>query len=201
MTKPKMKKVVCLFLLACLGMILNCSFSEAAPKKSLAFRNDIEGLEKLNLDDAAIKAIFFALKNGAYKVKNIDVDYSGKKGNADYRVEMFLRNYRCVPVWIEPRVATEDEVVESREYNYVDANNVTHTVKVRTYETSIKDRPGHWVFRAYVDASLYLYDVMGGKHELVVEYTNKEIDDKEIDAFQHIVKDFYKKVKKTLKKR
>ena len=141
-------------------------------------------------DEYSLKAIYFQMKDLAFKHTNASIDYDGK-GNAKYFVQGNINRYSLDRKWIEPYVTLYNKVLKEEKSDWYDSKGIKHTMKKRYYQTEIVDHHGYWKYTATVNGSFNLVDSNG---RVVVSHSANETDDKEADAYIHLLKDFYKKV-------
>ena len=149
-------------------------------------------------DEFVVKALYFTLKKESKRLKNIVVNYDGQSKKADdYIISVNVNKYALESSWREPYASTRSQEVWHQETKWYDDKNKEHTMHTRRYTTTVSDVAGYFSFKAYVGATVYLQDARTGA--IVVCHDGYEGNDKEIDAYTDIVKDFYKKVNNTLK--
>lgn len=149
-------------------------------------------------DEFVVKALYFTLKKESKRLKNVVVNYDGQSKKADdYIINVDINKYALESSWKEPSASTRSQEVWHQETKWYDDKNKEHTMHTRRYTTTVSDSPGGFYFRAYVGATVYLQNARTGA--VVVQHDGHEGNDKEIDAYTDIIKDFYKKVNKAFK--
>lgn len=73
------------------------------------------------------------------------------------------------------------------------------TIQHKHYKTEVLTNPGGYKFRANVSLSSQVFDKKTG--EIVFTYSNTKSNDKRTDAWKALVKDFYNKLSKAVKKK
>ena len=166
---------------------------KARVPKTIGFR-EITLPQDVGGDEYALKSVYFAMKDLAFKHTDLDVDYNGN-GKAQYFVQGAINQYKLTRHWVEPYVTTSDKMISETKSEWTDKNGKKHTKKTRKYETQITDHHGYWKYTAYVGGTLNLFDANG---RLIISHSGTESDDKAADACRHLMKDFYTKVNKLL---
>ena len=157
--------------------------------KTIGFRN-IALPANVGGDEYSLKSIYFQMKDSAFKYTNANVDYNGK-GGAKYFVEGSISRYDLTRQWIEPYVTLNNQLVKEEKRDWVDGKGVKHTAKIKKYKTAIVDHHGYWKYTATVAGTFKLIDSNGN---VLITHNATETDDKQADAYLHLLKDFYKKV-------
>lgn len=149
-------------------------------------------------DEFVVKALYFTLKKEAKRLKNINVNYDGNSNKPDdFVVNVYINKYALNSYWVDPSATTDSLAVWSNSSKWYDEKNKEHTMKTTRYTTVVNDNPGHYDFNADAAVSICLMDAATG--EVIVQYDGSESNDKEIDSYTNIVKEFYKKLNKALK--
>ncbi len=154
--------------------------------------------DNIAVDEFAVKALYFTLKEEAKKIKGLAINYDGeKKTPDDVRIEAFIEKYFLEATWFEPRADARDRVVWEDEQKWKDGKGKEHKMTTKYYESEIYDHLGQYSFLAIVRGTFNLVDVKSGA--VLVQYSGSEYNDKEIDAYTSLVKKFYKQVNKEIK--
>lgn len=185
------------------GVLLLLNFSAAQPGeasrgnvKQIGFE-DISLPDNISNDEFAVKAIYFAVKEEAVKrLKKIKINYDGSSAADDAYISGNISTYELKSYWNEPHVATTRKEVWSKSKKWHNSKNEEKTMTITRYEDEPYGVPGGYSFIASVSATLNLVDAKTGA--VLVSYSGHETNDKEIDAFYDILKDFYKKVNKEM---
>ena len=109
-----------------------------------------------------------------------------------------VKRYEKKRYWIEP----SSESVEQRythEETYSDREGNERSRYITRIETEIVDYPPGYGYRSYVHAKLSVIDATHDRPAFVYEAIDDD-DKSTIDVYRDIVKDFYKKWKKEMKK-
>lgn len=154
--------------------------------------------DNISNDEFVVKSLYFTLKEESKKLKNITINYDNSiKTPDDLMIEVHIDKYALSASWFEPYADTMEKVVWEKEQKWKDSKGKEHTMHIKHYESEIYDRPGGYHFSASVGATINLLDAKTGK--TLFQYENYKIDDKEIDAYTAIVKNFYSKLNKEIK--
>ena len=175
-------------------------------KKSVKIKIEPLNLPENIADDRFLNAAMnFAYRGEAQeRLKKYDILDEAEDEAAD-SVANYMANYKIVGdvrissydyTWHQPSITTSTETVNTESFEWRDKDDKKHTETRTYYRTKINENYGHWSASARVSATFRLIDSSG---KILVEYSKTETDDKEIDAFHHILKDFYKKAGKALK--
>ena len=156
---------------------------------TIGFRN-ITMPNAVGDDEYSLKSIYFQMKDSAYKYTNAKIDYDGK-GGAKYFVEGAISRYSLDRKWIEPHVTLRNKDIETKTSEWYDNKGKKHKKKIIKYITEIVDHHGYWQYTATVTGTFKLIDSKGN---VLVTHSATETDDKQADAYIHLLKDFYKKV-------
>lgn len=195
------KKIILEFIIAFLVMgALNVTYAasaELANAKQLGFGH-IYMPDNISGDEFVVKSLYFTLKEESKKLKNITINYDNSiKTPDDLIIEVHIDKYALSASWHEPYADTIDSLVWEKEQKWKDSKGKEHTMHIKHYQSEIYDRPGGYLFSASVDATINLLDAKTGK--TLFQYENYKFDDKEIDAYTAIVKNFYSKLNKEIK--
>ena len=147
-------------------------------------------------DEFMVKAIYFATKEEARRIKNVKLDYDDRLPRDAY-VKGYIEYYSLDAKWREPHANTTNKELSSREYKYTDNKGKEHKATIKDMTTVPVDVPGGYEFTAYVTATLQLVDAK--TEQVLVEYHKTESNDKTMDAYREILKGFYKMVNKDIK--
>ena len=142
-------------------------------------------------DEYSLKSAYFSMKDLSYKYTDANIDYDGD-GNARYFVSGSISNYSLNRTWIEPSASTYASLVSSQDVDWYDRAGKKHTKTIKRYVTGINDNFGYWDYKAVVSGTFNLTD---GNGRTVVSHSATKTDDKTADAYRHLLKDFYQKVK------
>ena len=158
-------------------------------KKVIGFRN-INLPSNAGGDEYALKAIYFTMKDLAFKYTDLEVDYDNS-GNAQYFVQGNISSYYFGRHWVEPSATTYEAVESEEKSDWYDSQGNKHTKKIKKYVTKITDHHGYWKYNATVSGNFQLVDANG---RVVVNYSDEKNNDKVSDAYYNLLKDFYGKV-------
>ena len=143
-------------------------------------------------DEYSLKSAYFSMKDLAFKYTNLDIDYNGS-GNASYFVQGTVNRYYLDRQWIEPKVTLNNKLLSEEKSDWYDNKGNKHTKKIKKYVTEIVDHHGYWKYTATISGTFNLLDKNG---KVILTHSATETDDKEADAYRHLLKDFYVKVNK-----
>lgn len=181
--------------LACMG---NTFTAEAADNDMQLGFGHISMQDDISNDEFVVKALYFTLKKEAKRLKNIDVNYGGNSNKPDdFVINVYINKYALNSYWVDPSATTDSLMVWSNSSKWYDEKNKEHTMTTTRYTTVVNDNPGHYNFNADAAVSICLMDAATG--EVIVQHDGSERNDKEIDSYTNIVKEFYKKLNKALK--
>ena len=159
--------------------------------------SELQMPESMSADRFLSSAAKFAyLHEGEHRLKKFTIS-EDKDPSAKYEIVGRVANSSYDFKWYDPYVTTSDKIVHTDSYKWKDSEDKEHTETRDYYETEISDHYGGWGALAHVSASFRLLDAKTGR--VLVEYSDSKSDDKEIDAFHHILKKFYEKANKYLK--
>ncbi len=173
------------------------NFKDNKKKERIAKTIGFKGINlpsKTGGDEYSLKSAYFSMKDLAFKYTDAQIDYNGD-GSAKYFVQGTINNYSLDRKWIEPYVTLYNKLVKEEKKDWIDSKGVKHTMKIKKYETGITNHHGYWQYTATVNGTFNLVDSSG---KVLVSHTANETDDKEADAYRHLLKDFYGKVNKYL---
>lgn len=147
-------------------------------------------------DEYALKGAYFGMKFEAMeKLKGVNVitDASSQK-NLDYYVIGKVDKWNLHKWWSEPHVTTRASLISSEETKWKDDKGKEHKMYTKHYREKITDVYGRWNFSWQVRAAFLLVNAKTGQP--VVAYGGDETNDKPMDAYRSILRDFYKQVNK-----
>lgn len=157
--------------------------------KTIGFKG-INLPQNVGSDEYSLKSVYFGMKDMAFKYTDAKIDYDGS-GNARYFVQGDISYYSLDRQWIEPYATTRNNLLSMQQSDWYDAYGNKHTRTIKKYQTEIVDHHGYWQYTATVKGTFSLVDDSG---RVLVTHSATETDDKTADAYQHLMKDFYKKV-------
>ena len=157
--------------------------------KTIGFK-DIALPGNVGGDEYSLKSAYFSMKDLAFKFTDVNVDYENK-GNIKYFVQGSINRYSLDRAWVEPYVTLNNKLVSESEEDWYDSSGEKHVKKIKKYVTEIVDHHGYWKYTATVGGTFNLVDANG---RIVVAHSATETDDKVADAYNHLLKDFYKQV-------
>lgn len=147
-------------------------------------------------DEYKRNALQFAVMEESKKLKNVILCQDSSLP-VQYYVTGIVKQYATTPQWVAPSIYTDTRAITSNSQKWRDRNGNEHTMTTTVYKTVIMDHFAHWEFPATVSATMQLVDANNGA--IVLSYEKVDVDDKDIDAFRHILQDFYKKASQYLK--
>ena len=159
----------------------------------------------VTLDDANTGDTFLAdaltyelLRIGEDKLDDLAYrqDEDGALPDAYLTVE--IKRYEKNRYWHEPSSASVEQEYTHTE-SYRDREGNERTRYITRIETVVQDYPPHYTYRSYVHAKLSVVDAKSGRPAFIYEAIDDD-DKSTIDIYRGIVKDFYKKWKKEMKK-
>lgn len=151
----------------------------------------------LGNDEYMVKAAWFAYKDEAQRMKNVKLDMSSEDSfTTDYYVTADIQRCEYQPEWVPPRASTSRECVWSRETKWKDKDGKEHTMKTKRYVDKVVDHFGYYdMSNAYkLSVTMSLYNAR--TNQLLHNQSYYRTNDKEMDAFREILKDFYGKIDK-----
>ena len=150
-------------------------------------------------NEAVLKSIYFGMKDGARRWTDAKLNYRPEDAAYEkYYVKGSIGQYSLDRIWHDPYVTTWNKMVSRDEQKWVDGAGNEHTQVTSRYETDITDHYGGYEYVATVSGSFFLADANTG--QILVEHSATETDDKTADAYRHLMKSFYEKASKYLKK-
>lgn len=197
----EMQKLIIIFLIALFSIFLvnceNASASSLSDIKQIGFRH-IELPNNVRNEEIIIKSLYFTLKDEAEKLKKVSLNYDPKNtAEDDAYIVVYLHKYDLVPTWNAPYAEMKPKELWSREQDWKDEKGKKHTKTTTRYETEPYGVPGKYTFEAQVVADFVV--VSAKTQEILFAHSDAKTDDKEMDAYREIVKEFYKKLNKKLK--
>ena len=147
-------------------------------------------------DEYALKGAYFGMKFEAMeKLKGVNViTNASSPKNLDYYVIGKVDKWNLHKWWSEPHTTTYASLISSEETKWKDDKGKEHKMYTKHYREKITDVYGRWNFSWQVRAAFGLVNTKTGK--IVVAYGNYETNDKPMDAYRSILRDFYKQVNK-----
>lgn len=152
-------------------------------------------------DEYMLKSCWYLYKKYAMNMKNAKALEGADIEKARYRVEAVISDYDFEPVWVDPSATSYTEYDSSWEgKKWKDKDGKEHTIKYTKYVPKVVKSYGHYTTSgaARVKAALTLYDVKTKMPVFAKSYY--ESNDKEVDAWNAILKDFFKNADKEFKK-
>lgn len=158
------------------------------------------GFKNINLprdvggDEYSLKSAYFGMKFEVMdKLKGVSVitDATSDK-QIDYYVEGDVSTWKMSSIWHAPHVTTRAEIVSTEKDKWKDAKGNEHTKYTRKYKEVIDDHFAYWSFEWHIGATFRLVNAKTG--QVVVSYSNYEMNDKPMDAYRKILRDFCKEV-------
>lgn len=195
-----MKRVILVLMALCLCIAIPTQQTKAASPtlnsvSTMGFEH-IDVPANISNDEFVIKALYFAMKEEASKVKEIKVSYKHNDAEDCY-VTGVLTYYDWNAHWHNPSAYGSTYTEWSQEYKWTDDKGKERKRTVSRKNTEIKDDYAYYSFQGVVKGTFYL--VKYGTDEVLVEYTDTKVNDKPIDAYRALLKGFYKQVGKELK--
>ena len=164
---------------------------------SIGFKN-LKVPQNVGNDEYDIKAVFFAMKDESFKrLKNVSIKYDNSS-TPTYYVEGEFISSGMTSRWINPTYSTINKSIKTEETKWKDKDDKTHTQRTTYYTQEIVNHLGHWAFSWHAVANLRL--VNARTNEVVVSRRYSDVNDKLMDCYRQIFKDFYNDVNKTLKR-
>ena len=190
-----------------LGMIVgfvmsNCCCADASSVELMNLKQvgfgKIEVPNNICNDEIKIKAIYFKVKEEASRIKKVALDYNGKQRQMnDCIVTGHIGKYELIATWREPYADTKEKEVWSKERKWKNDKGKEKTMKITRYTHEPYGVPGGYNYTAHVSATLDLVSVKTG--DVLVSYSGYETAKTEMEAFEELVEEFYKKVNKSMK--
>lgn len=163
------------------------------------------GFKNLNLpadigaDEYSLKGAYFATKIEALdKLKGVRVITDpASELPLNFYVTGTVDTWKLISTWNPPRATTTSTLIETKESEWRDANGKKHKMYTRKYRDEITDHFAYWSFAWHVSGTFQLVNAKTGK--VVVSERLINTDDKPMDAYRHVMRDFYGKVNKYFK--
>ena len=148
-------------------------------------------------DEYNIKAVFFAMKDESFKrLKNVNIKYNNDS-TPNYYVEGTITDNHLSKRWIDPSVSVSNKLIRSEESKWKDNKGNEHTQRTSYYTQEIRNHYGHYVYTWVSAADLRLVDAKNNQVVISKHYSNA--NDKLMDSYREIFKNFYNDVNKILK--
>ena len=197
-----MQKLIIMFLAALIGIFcVNCenaSASGLSDIKQIGFRH-IELPYNVRNEEVTIKSLYFTLKEEAEELDKVTLNYDPTQTEGDdAHIVVYLRQYELTPYWNAPHVKMHSKELWSDEYEWTDEKGKKRKRTVTRYETEPYGVAGKYTYTAHVTADFTLVSAKTG--EILFVHSASASDDKEMDAYKELVKEFYKKLNKKMKK-
>lgn len=151
-------------------------------------------------DEYSLKGAYFGMKfEATEKLKGVSVitDAASDK-DLDYYVTGTVDRWKMYSTWHLPEVTTWPEHISSEEEKWIDDKGKEHKKLIKKYRDKIIDHYAYWSFSWNVRATFRLVDAKTGK--VVVSESGTEFNDKPMDAYRKILRNFYGQVNKYFKK-
>lgn len=151
-------------------------------------------------DEYSLKGAYFGMKfEATEKLKGVSVitDATSDK-DLDYYVTGTVDRWKMYSTWHLPEVTTWPEHISSEEEKWIDDKGKEHKKLIKKYRDKIIDHYAYWSFSWNVRATFRLVDAKTGK--VVVSESGTEFNDKPMDAYRKILRNFYGQVNKYFKK-
>ncbi len=181
-------------------------FGELKSKKNKDKAGTINiGFKNINLpaniggDEYSLKGAYFAMKfEATEKLKGVNVvtDAASDK-NLDYYVTGRVDVWKMDSKWNLPSVTTSAKLISTEETKWTDSKGKEHKMKTKKYRDEITDHYAYWSFTWNVRATFYLVNAKTG--QVVVSESGTEFNDKPMDAYRKILRNFYGEVNKYFK--
>jgi len=164
------------------------------------------GFKNINLppdvgnDEYSLKGAYFGMKFEAMdKLKDVSVitDATSDK-DLNYYVTGNVDVWKLISKWNLPHVTTTSELISTETTKWKDNKGKEHKMYTRKYKDKIVDHYAYWSFTWNVSATFYLVNAKTG--QVVVAESANEFDDKPMDAYRKILRNFYGKVNEYFKK-
>lgn len=166
---------------------------------SIGFKN-IDLPQNVGNDEYLLKAAFFAMKDEAFKcLKDVNIKYDSKSSDeSTYYIDGSITDCKLISTWHEPSYRVSDYLVRSEESKWKDKDGKEHKQKTYYYDQKINNILAHWSFSWGVVAKLRL--VNAKTNNVVISKLYSNYNDKYMDCYRNIFKNFYNDVNKQLKK-
>lgn len=150
-------------------------------------------------DEYSLKGAYFGMKFEALeKLKGVNVIVDNNSGrNIDYCVTGRVDVWKLIPKWNLPYVTISDKLISTEKQKWKDSKGKEHTMYTRKYRQEIDDHLARWTFTWNVRATFYLVNAKTG--QVVASESGTEFDDKPMDAYRKILRNFYGEVNKYFK--
>lgn len=161
---------------------------------------DINLPANISNDEYFLKGAYFGMKiEATKKLKGINVitDATSDK-DLDYYVKGNVDRFEMISTWNLPNVTTYPSLISSTEEKWTDNKGKEHKKKIKKYQDKITDHYAHWSFTWNVRATFYLVDAKTGR--VVFSESGTDFNDKPMDAYRKILRNFYGQVNKYFKK-
>ena len=163
--------------------------------KNVGFK-DIALPSNVSSDEYSLKGAYFGMKfEASEKLKgfNVITDNTSDK-DLDYYVTGTVDRWEMQSTWHLPTVTTWAKLISTTEEKWTDSKGKEHKMKTKKYRDEITDHYAYWSFTWNVRATFRLVDAKTG--QVVVSESGTEFDDKPMDAYRKILRNFYKEVNK-----
>ena len=165
------------------------------------------GFKNINLppavggDEYSLKSAYFAMKFEAMdKLKGVSVITDATSTQQpDYYVTGDVSTWKLVSTWHLPHVTTRADIISTEKEKWKDVKGNEHTKYTRKYKEVIDDHFAYWSFEWHIGATFRLVNAKTG--QVVASYSNYERNDKPMDAYKKILRDFYKEVNEHFKRK
>ena len=150
-------------------------------------------------NEFSIKGAYFGMKIEAVdRLKNFKVITDANSNEPlNYYVTGNVSTWRMISTWNPPKVTVYASVIDSEEKEWYDSQGKKHKMKIKKYQDKITDHYAYWSFVWQVRATFQLINARTG--EVIVTHSNVNNNDKVMDAYRQILKEFYKKVNERFK--
>ena len=164
------------------------------------------GFQNINLpanisgDEYTLKGVYFGMKfEATEKLKGVNVitDAENDK-DLDYYVKGTIDCWEMHSKWNLPTVTTYAKLISSTEQKWTDSKGKEHKMKTKKYRDEIVDHYAYWSFTWNVRATFHLVNAKTG--QVVVSESGTDFNDKPMDAYRKILRNFYGQVNKYFKK-
>ena len=166
---------------------------------SIGFKN-ITVPPNVGNDEYYLKSAFFAMKDEAFKrLKNISIKYDANEADsATYYITGGITSCKLNAYWHEPSITISNSLIRTEESTWTDEYGKSHKQRTSYYTQTINDHLAGWTFSWGVSANLSLVDARTG--QVVISRSYSDSDDKLMDCYRHVFKNFYGDVNKFLKR-
>ena len=151
-------------------------------------------------DEYILKGAYFGMKFEALdKLKGVNVITDATNDKAlNYIVKGKVNWWNLKSMWNPPSASTSPKVVKVTETKWKDDKGKEHTMTTTDYVEEIYDHFAHWSFWWSVGADFQLINAKTGQTVISVE--GAETNDKPMDAYRKILRNFYEQVNKHFKR-